>query len=178
MLLALLAAEEGESAEPPPNPILPEWSEMFWGILAFAALYLLINYVFLPATKRVMNDRAATIRADLDAAEAARAQAVSSAAEAEDQLAGARAEAAEIIDAARREADAERERLVGRAEREVTAMKELAATEVEQERAEALAAMQPQVAQLAVGAASKVMNRQINAADVAPIVNRFLNNSN
>lgn len=174
MLLALLGADEAEVI----NPILPEWFEMFWGIVSFAILYLLVRYVFLPSAKRVMNDRAATIRADIDAAEAARSQAVSASAEAEDQLAGVRAEAASIIEAARAEADAERERLIGRAEREVAAMKEIAESEVDSDRTEAMAAMESQVAELAVGAASKVMNRQIDLSAAQPVVNRFLNNPN
>ena len=178
MLLALLAAEEGEEAGEVINPVLPAWNEMFWGGLFFIALYLLVRYVFLPTAKRAMNDRAATIRADLDAAEAARSQAVSATAEAEDQLAGVRAEAASIIEAARAEANAERQRLIGRAEREVAAMKEIADSEVERDRNEAMAAVQSQVSQLAVGAASKVMNRQINLSDAQPVINRFLNNPN
>ncbi len=177
MLTALLAVEDGAEEETI-NPILPDWSEMFWGVLTFAALYLLVTYVFLPGAKRVMNDRAATIQADLDAAEAARAQAVAASTEAEDQLAGARSEAAAIIDAAREEAEAERQRLVGRAEREVNAMREVAEGDVARERDEALAAVEPQVADLAVDAASKVMNRPITAADAAAIVNRHMNNSN
>ena len=178
VLFALLAAEEGVAEEAPRNPILPDVSEMFWGFIAFAILYLLVTYVFLPAAKRAMNDRAGTIRADLDAAEAARAQAVSASAEADDQLAGARAEAAAIIDTARAEAEAERERLIGRAEREVAAMREVVESEIAREREQAMAALKPQVAQLATGAASKVMNRQIDLATAEPVVNRFLDNQN
>ncbi|MGF1596449.1 MAG: F0F1 ATP synthase subunit B [Acidimicrobiales bacterium] len=180
MLYALLTATDDEvnGAESVTNPILPEWSEMVWGALAFTALYLLVRYVFLPSATRVMNDREATIRADLDAAEAARARAVTVSAEAQDQLAGVRAEAAAIIEAARAEAEAERERLVGRAEREVQAMRELAESEVERERAAALASIRPEVALLAVSAASKVMERQVDRASASPIIDRFLNNPN
>lgn len=177
MLLALLAVDEGEEAEVI-NPILPEVAEMFWGGLAFASLYLLVRYVFLPAAKRAMNDRAATIRADLDAADAAKAEAVSASAEAQDQLAGVWAEAAAIIDQARSEAEAERERLIGRAEREVAAMKEIAESEVEAERTAAMTAMESQVTELAVGAASKVINRQVDLSAAQPVVNRYLNNPN
>ncbi|MEM8923037.1 MAG: F0F1 ATP synthase subunit B [Actinomycetota bacterium] len=177
MLLALLAVDDGEAAEVV-NPILPAVNEIFWGAITFAVLFLLVRFVFLPSAKRAMNDRAATIRADLDAAEAARAQAVSASAEAQDQLADVRAEAASIIEAARSEAMAERERLIGRAEREVAAMKEIAESEVERERSEAMASVQSQVSDLAVGAASKVVNRQISLSDAQPVIDRFLNNPN
>ncbi len=174
MLLALLAADEGEVV----NPVLPAWNEMLYGGIFFTILYILVRFVFLPSAKRAMNDRAATIRADLDAADAAKSRAVNASAEAEDQLAGVRAEAASIIDAARTEADAERERLIGRAEREVAAMREIAESEVEREKAEAVSAMQPQVINLAASAASKVIDRQVDINAAQPVVNRFLNNPN
>ncbi len=177
MLYLLLAAEEGEETEAI-NPILPEINEIFWGAISFAALYCLVRFVLLPPVQRVMNDRAATIQADLDAAAAAKAQAASATSELDDQLAGVRAEAAAVIDLARQEAEAERQRLLARSEREVAAMKEIADSEIARDREEAMAAMRPQVAELAVGAASKVMNRQINLEAARPLVNRLLDNQN
>lgn len=174
MLYSLLAAEAGEAN----NPILPEPHELFWGAISFASLYCLIRYVLLPPVQRVMNDRAATIQADRDAADAAKAKVASASSELDDQLAGVRAEAAATIDEARAEAEAERQRLLARAEREVAAMKEIAETEIAREREEALASLRPQVASLAVGAASKVMNRQINADAARPIVDRYLDSPN
>ncbi len=177
MLYLLLAADEAD-AEAAPNPILPVANELFWGAISFAALYLLIRYVLLPPVQRVMNDRAATIQADRDAADAAKAQVASASSELDDQLADVRAEATAIIDEARAEAEAERQRLVARADREVSAMKEIAETEITREREEAMASLRPQVADLAVGAASKVMNRPINADAARPVIDRFLDNPN
>lgn len=175
MLYLQLAAE---SAEPANNPILPEPHELFWGAISFAVLYALVRYVLLPPVQRVMNDREATIQADRDAADAARARVASASTELDDQLAGVRGEATATIDEARAEAEAERQRLLARAEREVSAMKEIAETEIAREREEALASLRPEVANLAVGAASKVMNRQINADAARPIVDRFLDSPN
>ncbi len=176
MLYLLLAAEEGE--EEAINPILPAIGEIFWGALAFATLFVLIRYVLLPPVQRVMHDRAATIQADLDAAAAAKAKATSASSELDDQLAGVRGEAASIIEEARAEAEAERQRLVARADREVSAMKEIAETEIDREREEAMTALRPQVAQLAAGAASKVMNRQVDPSQAQSVINRAMDNSN
>lgn len=174
MLYLLLAAEAEEAA----NPILPAPNELFWGAISFAALYFLMRYVLLPPVQRVMNDRAATLQADRDAADAATAKAASASSELDDQLVGVRSEAAAIIDEARTEAEAERQRLLARAEREVSAMKEIAETEIAREREEAMASLRPQVASLAVGAASKVMDRQINLDAARPVIDRFLDNPN
>ncbi|MEM9651710.1 MAG: F0F1 ATP synthase subunit B [Actinomycetota bacterium] len=174
MLALLLAVEEEEAV----NPILPAIGEIFWGAIAFGTLFVLIRFVLLPPVQRAMQDRAATIQADKDAADAAQAKALSASSELDDQLTDVRAEAESIIGEARAEAEAERQRLVARAEREVSAMKEIAETEIAREREEAMAALRPQVAQLAVGAASKVMNRQIDLSAAEPVINRAMDNSN
>lgn len=175
-MLLLLAAEAAEEAgEAASNPILPDMSEMVWGVISFALLYALINYVLLPPILRARNDRAATIQADRDAAEAARARAVSASAEVDDQLSGVRAEAAELVDEARAEAEAERQRLVARAEREVNAMQEIADGEIEREREEAMVSLRPQVADLAADAASRVMGRSVDASAAGPAIDRVMN---
>lgn len=179
MLYALLlAAEEGGAEETPNNPILPTMNELFWGAIAFGVLYFLLAYVLLPPIQRARNDRAATIQANRDAAETARAKAVSATAEVSDQLAGVRSESVIMLEQARAEADAERQRLVSRAEREVQAMKELVDSEIAAEREEVMAALRPQVADLAVGAASKMTGRQVDLAAVRPLVDRYLDNPN
>lgn len=177
-MLLLLAAESGETSGVPENPILPATYELFWGGLSFVALYLLVRYVLLPPVQRVMNDREATIRADLDAADAARAKVATAGTELADQLSGVRQEADSIIEAARAEAEAERQRLLSRAEREVTAMQELTDSEVAREREEALASLRPQMGELAVGAASRVMNRQISLDSALPVIDQQLDNPN
>jgi len=173
----ILAAEEG-GEEAVSNPILPVSYELFWGAISFVALYVLITYVLLPPVQRIRNDRAATIQADNDAADTARAKAVSASAELADQLAPVRAEASEIIDGARSEAEAERERLVARAEREVNAMKEIAESEITSERDEAMVSLRPQVAELALSAASQVTGRQISDGSAQTVVDQYLTNPN
>ncbi len=173
MLLAILAADEAPKEVV--NPIIPEVSEMFWGGLSFAALFMLINFVLLPPVQRAMRDREATIQADKDAADAARAKAASAKADADDEVADVRAEASAVVDTAREEAEAERQRLLARAEREVAAMKEIAEEEIARDREDALLQLRPQVADLAVNAASRVVSRPIDANAARPVVDRVLN---
>lgn len=172
-------AVEGHSEpEEAINPILPVVSELFWGALCFAALWALVKFVLLPPVKATMNARADQIRTDLEAAETARMSAGSAAGEVSDQLSGVRAEAAEVVDAARTEAEAERSRIVGAAEAEVATLKADADAEISAARTEAMAGVRPQVAALATDAASRVMNRTVDAGAAQPIVDRFLDNPN
>ncbi len=170
----LLAAEEVEAK----NPILPEPSEMFWGAIAFFSLWALVKFVLLPPVLNVMNEREDRIRGDLDAAEAARARQGSAASEVSDQLADVRSEAAQIVDAARAEAEAERATIIGAAEAEVATLKADAEAEIATARADAMSGIAPSVAEVAADAAGRVMNRSIPLSSAQPVVDRFLSNSN
>jgi F-type H+-transporting ATPase subunit b len=175
--LLLLATEEGV-AEEAANPILPVVPELFWSALTFGAFFLLIKYVLLPPVKRTMELRAEAIRSDLDAAEAAKASASSAAGDVDDQLADARAEAVAVIDAARSEAESERQSILAQATAEVSKMKELADADLASARSEALEQIRPKVVELASTAASKAMDRTIDVEAARPIVDSFLSNSN
>lgn len=181
-LLLRLAEESGESGEhvveAASNPILPTSSELFWGALCFATLFALVKFVLLPPVQETMQKRAALLRSDLDAADAARSQAGSAATEVSDQLAGVRSEASQVVDAARSEGEAERARIIGAAEAEVSAAKAAAESEIATAREAAMAGVGPSVATLAADAASRVMNRPVSASDAQPVVNRFLDSSN
>jgi F-type H+-transporting ATPase subunit b len=173
-VLSILAAE----AAAPDNPILPTLPETFWGAVCFAALYLLVKTVLLPPVKKVMTERAEQVRSNLDAADRARSAAGSAAGDVHDQLADVRAEAAQIIDAARAEAEAERSRIIGAADAEVAALKAEVETEIAAARANALSGVGPQVAELATSAASQVMGRTVELSAARPLVERYLNNPN
>lgn len=177
-MLTLLAAEAGEEAGEAANPILPVDNELFWGAVCFFTLWALVKFVLLPPVKQVMDQRAETIRADLDAADQARTTAGSAASEVHDQLGDVRTEAATVVDAARAEANVEVQQILAEAETEAEAIRAAAAAEIEAARSQALAGAEPQIASLASQAASRVMNRSIDTAAAQPTVNRFLQNPN
>lgn len=177
-MLTLLATEAGTEVAEAANPILPTVPEMFWGALTFFALWALVKFVLLPPVQKIMNERESKIRDDLDAAERARSSAGSAATEVQDQLAGVRAEASQLVEAARVEAEAERVTIMADAQQRADAIIAAAEAEVAAARSQALAGVQPQIAALASQAAARVLDRPVNAADVAPVVNRFLENPN
>ncbi len=178
-MLTLFAAEvAGEAAEAAANPILPVPNELFWGAVCFFTLWALVKFVLLPPVKQVMDLRADTVRADLDAADQARLTAGSAASQVQDQLVDVRTEAAAVVDAARAEADVKVQQILAEAEAEAELVRSAAAAEVEAARSQALAGVQPQIAVLASQAASRVMDRNIDVAAAQPAVTRFLQNPN
>lgn len=178
-MLALLAVETAETqAEEAVNPILPVANEAFYAVLFFTLLYLLVRYVLLPPVERTMDERAQRIRAERDAAEAARSGAGTVVSDFDEQLAEARAEAAAVIDAARADAERERQAILAAAEADVAVQREAAMAEIDAAKADAMAQLKPQVVALAVGAASRVIDRPLDPTRQRPVVDRYLDSLN
>ena len=173
-IVAVLGAGGAEASTEAVNPILPVDNELFWGGLMFIVLWALMKWVFLPPVLRTMEARADVIRGDLGAADEARAQAASESAAYDESLASARAEAVRIIEAARGEAEEERRRLVGAAEAEAAQVRAAAAAEVAQAKRDAMAQLRDGVEEVAVSAASAVVDRRLDPAAHRNLVQQYL----
>lgn len=100
MLLAEATPEEGGSNQPP-NPLLPQWYDITWSLVAFAVVLLVFWKFVIPKYRQVLDERHDTIEGGIARAEAAQAEAAQQLAAYREQLAGAREEAAAIRDEAR-----------------------------------------------------------------------------
>jgi F-type H+-transporting ATPase subunit b len=172
--LSVLAAEGGEKTI---NPVVPDTiGEIVWGATFFFLLWILMRYVCLPPLMRVREQRDQKVQADREAAAAAETQAEQVRRDYEATLAEARAEATRIVEAARAEAEAERGRRIAEVEAELARERQAAMVELEQARSEALGRIRGEVAELAVAAASKVVQQpldvQAHRATVEDYVNR------
>ncbi len=165
----LLAAAEG-----PNNPILPVTNEIIWGSLAFFVLMIVMSKVAYPAMRKAMDDRTAKIQGDLDSAEQAKDEAAQLKAEYAAKLAEAKAEAASIIDAARAEAEAVRAERIGAIDAEIAAHRAQADADIEAAKQRAMTEMRAQVTALAVGAAERIVEQQLDASTQQQLVNNFI----
>ena len=146
-----------------PSPILPELDEIIWGGLAFVILFAFMWWKGFPAVKRAMDARSEKIRADLDAADVAKADAMRTKSEYEAQLADAKTAAAAIIDEARAQADQLRQDLQARAEADIAEQRSRAAADIESSRRQAIDDLRTEVAAIAVGAAERVVGASLDA---------------
>lgn len=90
-----------------PGPIVPEMKELAWGAGSFIVFAVLMRLVIFPKLKRSMDARYQGIQNDHAAADTARAAAQAEVAEYESQLASIKAEANQLVEAARNEIEAE-----------------------------------------------------------------------
>jgi F-type H+-transporting ATPase subunit b len=139
-------------------------------LILYAALR---KFLFKPITT-FMEKRSNAIRDSIDHAEKAKADALELKQQYEDQLAAARKEAAQIIEEARGKAAREYERIIGAAKKEAEGILIRAREEITRERADMLREARNQIASLALAAASKVMEANMNNESNRALVDRFI----
>ena len=171
----LLALEEDwEKCVESPSPIFPAWDEVIWGGAAFLILFGFMWWKGFPAVQRAMQARSDKIAADLDAAEYAKTEATMVLADREDQLAGAKAEAAQIVDDARAQADLVAAEIQTRANEEVAQMRARAAADIESARSQAVSDLRGVVADIAVGAAERVIKSNLDVDTQRALVDAYI----
>ena len=156
------------------NPILPETKEVIWGGLAFFILVALLAKFAFPSVKQTMDDRAARIQGDLESAESAKDEAERLQREYEASLANAKAESNRIIEEAQAQAEALRAERVAALDTELAERRAAAMADIEAAKAQATADLRGQIAELAIGAAEKVVGQNLDAASNTQIVEDYI----
>lgn len=157
----LLFVEEHAEDEGSFNPILPTLPELIWSALFFFGLWALMKFVLLPPIIAGRNQREARVRTGQDSVSDSESELAQIRAAHDERIAAAKADAAAVIDAARADADAERAKAVADVEARIVTLRADAQSVIDGARMRALAGAKPAVSQLAVGAATKVLGRNV-----------------
>ena len=157
-----------------PSPILPAKNELIWGIISFVVLFGALYKFAWPGLKNGLEARAERIRSDLDAADTAKSDAQGVLEQYRAQLADARNEAARIIEEARQAADALRRDQEQRLQAELAQMRERAANDIESAKRQAVADLRGEVAQLAIGAAEVIVQRNLDRDAQVRLVDSYI----
>lgn len=157
-----------------PSPILPEIDEIIWGGGAFLVLFFFMAKYGFPAVKKAMDARSDRIRADLDEADQAKADAKRVQAEYEAKLADAKAEASRMIDQARIQADELKQDLQARAEADIAEQRARAAAEMEASREQAITDLRSEVSAIALGAAERVVGASLDRPTQSQLIDAYI----
>src|SRR5213082_2201235 len=157
-MLALLLVQEGEF-----TPFSINTGLIFWTVVVFATLLTLLWRFGWPALLKTVEDRERRIQQQLEDAERARAEAARLLEEHKRTIAGAKAEAQEIVARAKAVADKEREQLLERARQEIDAEKE-----------KAIVALRREAVDLSIAAASKLLEAQLDSETNRKLVIEYL----
>ena len=171
MLASLfLAAADGAA----PDPMNPEpWVAGTAFVVFLVTLALLIFFVW-PVITKGLDDRNEKILGEIKAAEDARTQAKEALAEYERSLAEAREEANRTIAEARAEAQRLAEEMKASNERELADRMARAKADIEAAKKSAVADIHANATELASAIAGRILQREINPADQARLVEESL----
>jgi F-type H+-transporting ATPase subunit b len=122
----------------------------------------------------IMKQREDHISNEINAAEQSRKETSKLLEEQRELLKQARTEAQELIENAKKQGDVQREEIMLAARAEAERVKESAKREIEQQKEQAVAAIRDQVASLSVLIASKVIEKELTAADQEKLINEYI----
>lgn len=168
---ALAAAEEGGGGLFSVNPGLFVWATVVFLML----LGILWRFAWGPLLEQV-NAREERIQGALDESAASREEAAQMLAEHKAQLSDARRQASEITAEARSAGERVRKEIEEKARTEATQIVEAARREVQLEKERAIAELRKESVDLALAAASKLMNERLDAEKDRELVMGYLEN--
>jgi F-type H+-transporting ATPase subunit b len=170
----LLAQDHGADKPSGVDLILPDFAELVWGAILFAAVLFVLNKVAFPALKKGIAQREEKIQGDLEEAEKAKAEANKQLEDYKKQLADARGEANRIIEEARQSAEQVRKDLVAKAEQEAQQIVERAQEQITAERNRTVQELQTTIADLSIELASKVVGRSLDDKSQRELVDAYI----
>jgi F-type H+-transporting ATPase subunit b len=143
-------------------------------IFGFVLLMLIFKKFFFGPIGQVLEDRKNTIAEGYAAADRAKAEMENLRKEYVDRLTAIEAEGAEKIQTAVKEAQAVRDEIVGEARAKAEAVVERGTQELERERQKAIAELREEVANLAIGASSKLLERSLDDKAHRKLIDDFI----
>lgn len=170
MLPTVLSAA-AESA----NPLIPSAPDLIWSTVIFIVLFIFFWKKILPSVQKLLDTRAELIEGGIKKAENAQAEAAAALEKYNEQLAEARAEAAQIRDHARQDGTKILNELKEQASADAARITANAQATIEAERQSALVSLRSEVGSLAIDLASGVIGQSLtDDKNAANLVDQFL----
>jgi F-type H+-transporting ATPase subunit b len=140
----------------------PEIGTILWTLITFAVLSVLLGRFGWKPLLALLDERERTVRDSLEAARKARADADETLRRNEEILAGARRETAALLEAGRRESETLRAELLAQARKEAQGILAQGQRQIQLEQKQAIESLRAQVADLAIGAAARLLREDLD----------------
>lgn len=145
-----------------------------FAVLNLLVLYFILKRVLFKPVTEFMENRTQSIQNSIDDAERQKAEAMELKRSYEEQIGHAKEEAEKIISEARAKAEAEHDRIVEDGRKEVEALMARAREDMEGERRQMISELRAQVAGLALAAASRVIEVNLDTEKNRALVDKFI----
>ena len=136
---------------------------------------LVVKIFFLDKIKAILDQRREAADKQITDAEAAKAEAMAIKETYEKNRAESKAKADDLLANAQRTANARSEEIIGQAQAAAAQIKSKASADIEMEKKKAINDAKNEISGLAMAIAGKVVERELNSADQADLIDRFIN---
>lgn len=147
---------------------------MIWTWITFFVVLIILYKVALKPILTTIQNREESMRNDLDEAEKQRSEAESLLEKHKEMIAGAESEAQKIIKENQQLAEKSRQEMIDKAREESDRLIEKAKAEIERQKQTALDSLKAEVADLAVGAAEKILLQTLDKDKQKEVVDQYL----
>ncbi|MDX1438558.1 MAG: F0F1 ATP synthase subunit B [Rubricoccaceae bacterium] len=152
----------------------PHVGLIFWTLIVFALLLFILGKFAWKPMVNALDEREQTIEDSLTRAEKALEEARRMQADNDAARRDAERQAQAILREAKEEADSLRSKEIDKTKAQLASMKEQASAEIEREKMQALSALRTEVADLAIGAAGKILNENLDDERQRRLVDTFI----
>ena len=144
--------------------VTPELGTIIWTLVTFGILFVLLKQFAWGPLLSLLDEREKTVREALEAAERARAEADETLRKNQEVLAGARRETQALLEQGRKESETMRAEILAQARQEALGLVEQGKRQIQFDQKQAFDSLRQQVADLAIGAAERLIRADLDDA--------------
>lgn len=156
------------------KPLVGLTYELFFTLANVLILFLILRKVLFKKIIDVMDARDADIKNNIEAGEKAKEEGMKFKSEYETRIQDARDESQMIVDFARKRAEEKSDTIISEARKEAEYIKQKANNEIAKEKEQAFNNIKSEISEIAVLAASKVIEKDIDKAKHEDLIENFI----
>ncbi|MCM2373713.1 F0F1 ATP synthase subunit B [Aporhodopirellula aestuarii] len=169
------SSEHGDHSDEAKTPILSfDFGSAFWNLVIFVCVLAVLSIFVWPNVLGGLQSREDKIREDLESAERANAEAQAILAGYQSKLDEAAKQTQAMLAEARRDAEANGQKIVEQAKTEAAAQRERAVADIENAKKVAMAEIASRTSEMAMQVARGVVGRELSADDHADLIQQAM----
>lgn len=156
------------------KPVVTLSYELVFQIINTIILFIVLRKILFKPVLNIIDARENAIKSDIATGEQAKNEGLALKAEYEKKLAAVKNEGQEIIKQATLRAEQKSEEIISTAKEEATSLKERANKDIAQEKQKVMNELKNDISNIAILAASKVIEKDIDQAKHEEMINKFI----
>lgn len=156
------------------KPVVTISWELLFQVINTVVLFLVLKKILFKPVLNIIDSREQEISKNIATGEDAKKEGLALKEEYEQKLASANDESQEIIKQATLKAQQKSDEIISNAKEEAQSLKEKASKEISQEKEKALSELRNDISSIAIQAASKVIEKDIDQAKHEEMINNFI----